>query len=261
MAQRNVEIVRAVYEGIDALRDGRDPGAAFDQVAVDAELFPAPEVPGPASYRGVDGFLEFLRTWTDAFEGWSFELEQTIDAGDDRVVVLMHQSGSGKGSGVPVDLRYGALHRFEGGRMVETRLYMKPAEAFEAAGISPWYTEGFTAYADRGVDGLAETWHEDIVYEEDPLFPGADTYRGRDAVRTRFREYEEQLGPSSVTIEEIAVRPRSAVVLWRHSGVTPGAGAPFEQRWAWVVRMRDGKAVHLRAYVDPDEALRAARIS
>ena len=119
-------------------------------------------------------------------------------------------------------------------------------------------TEGARAYAERGVEGLAETWHEDVVYEEDPLFPGSATFRGRDAALARFREYEEQLGHGTVAVESVAQRDDRVLVVWRHSGVTPGAELPFEHRWAWLVQARDGKAVHIRAYFDPEEALRAA---
>jgi len=120
------------------------------------------------------------------------------------------------------------------------------------------YERGPEAYAARGLEGLAEAWHEDIVYEEDPLWPGAGIYRGRDAVLARFREYEEQLGHGEAINDEIVERPGGVVLVFRHSGVTPGSGVPFEHRWAWVVQQRDGKAVHIRAYFDPDEALKAA---
>jgi ketosteroid isomerase-like protein len=120
------------------------------------------------------------------------------------------------------------------------------------------YRQGSEAYAERGLDGLAESWHEHIVYEEDPLWPGAGTYRGRDAVIARFREYEEQLGQGEATTDEIVELPGGVVIVWRHSGVTPGSGVPFEHRWAWLVQERDGKAVRIRAYFAPDEAIAAA---
>jgi ketosteroid isomerase-like protein len=119
-------------------------------------------------------------------------------------------------------------------------------------------TEGARAYAERGLDGLAETWHPDLVYEEDPLFPGADTYRGRDAVLARFREYEEQLGASEAVTERAATGPHGTAVVWSQSGTTAGTGIRFQHRWGWLVRERDGRAVYIRAYFDPDEALRAA---
>jgi ketosteroid isomerase-like protein len=120
------------------------------------------------------------------------------------------------------------------------------------------YEQGSEAYAERGLEGLAESWDEDVVYEEDPLWPGAGTYRGREAVLARFKEYEEQLGRGAATTDEIVERPGGVVVVWRHAGVTPGSGVPFEHRWAWLVKARDGKAVHIRAYFDPEEARRAA---
>ncbi|HKP88507.1 MAG TPA: nuclear transport factor 2 family protein [Thermoleophilaceae bacterium] len=118
--------------------------------------------------------------------------------------------------------------------------------------------EGMTAYEAGGLDAMADSWHEDVVYEEDPRFPGAGTHRGRGAALARFREYEEQLGHSTVEVEGIDVHADEVVVVWRHSGVTPGAELPFEQRWAWLVRLRDGKVAHIRAFLDPEEARRAA---
>lgn len=114
---------------------------------------------------------------------------------------------------------------------------------------------GARAYRERGLDGLAETWDPDVVYEEDPLWPGAGIFRGREAVLKRFREYEEQLGAGTVVVEDVAPSADGAVITWRHTGVTEAAGVPFEHRWAWGVRVRDGKATHIRAYFDPDRAV------
>jgi ketosteroid isomerase-like protein len=135
-ARRNVEIVHGVFEGIEAARAGRDPGAAFDPVADDLETVPAPEVPGSQSYRGLDGYAEFLRTWTEAFETWSHRLDRAVDAGDGRVVGWGHQWGVGKGSGVPVDLDFGIVFELRDGRLVRVRLYMEPAQALAAVGLA-----------------------------------------------------------------------------------------------------------------------------
>lgn len=120
------------------------------------------------------------------------------------------------------------------------------------------HRKGVDAYSERGVEALAEIWDEVVVYEEDPLWPGAGTYRGREAVVARLREYEEQLGHSTVIVEEIIERRARLVVIFRNFGVTPTSGVPFDHRWAWLLQLRDGKTTHIRAYFDPDEALRAA---
>jgi hypothetical protein len=78
-------------------------------LVADAEWMPVPGFAGPAVYRGREGFVEFMRTWTEDFEDWSIRLERLIDAGNDRVVALLHQWATGKGSGVPVEFALEAI--------------------------------------------------------------------------------------------------------------------------------------------------------
>src|SRR3954452_17719089 len=63
----------------------------------------------------------------------------------------------------------------------------------------------FDGVADRSLDETAETfWHSEITYVEDPRWPGASTYRGRDAVLHCFKGYTDSLGREEdfvVTVE------------------------------------------------------------
>jgi ketosteroid isomerase-like protein len=114
-----------------------DPGAFFDSEAVadDYEwIFEGAALDGRSVWRGREGFEEFMRTWTEEFEGWSIRFEP-IDAGDDRVVGLTQQSATGKGSGVPVELNVGQVFELEDGLLVRVRNYLSHAEALEAAGL------------------------------------------------------------------------------------------------------------------------------
>ena len=138
MSEENVEIVRNVIEAFQAGWE-RGNATAFDwtaHIAPDAEWIPAPELVGPAVYRGVDGWIKFMRTWTGAFEDWSSRIERLIDAGDNRVVALTHQSATGKGSGVPVDLHHGSVFELKDGLVIRMRIYGDAKEALEAAGLS-----------------------------------------------------------------------------------------------------------------------------
>jgi ketosteroid isomerase-like protein len=81
------------------------------------------------------GFAEFVRIWTEDLEDWSIRVKRLIDAGDDRVVALALQSGTGKHSGAPVEMNLGQIYELKEGRMVRVRNYFSHAEALEAAGL------------------------------------------------------------------------------------------------------------------------------
>jgi ketosteroid isomerase-like protein len=138
MSEENVEIVRALNAAFQAGLERGDFGAVWGTglVAPDSELLPAPEIEGAVVYRGPEGFVEFMRRWTEDFENWTVRLERLIEAPDGRVVALSHQSAIGKGSGAPVDLDYGAVFELRGGILVRLRLYLDPAQALEAPGLS-----------------------------------------------------------------------------------------------------------------------------
>jgi ketosteroid isomerase-like protein len=136
MSAKNVEIVRQVFELFREGADRDDYGAWFESEHVAEDLeWTTPGV-GLGTYRGRAEFVEFMATWTEDFEAWSFELERLIDAGDDRVVGLFLQTATGKASGAPVKLHQGFVYELEGGQIVRTRNYFEPAKALEAAGLS-----------------------------------------------------------------------------------------------------------------------------
>lgn len=116
--------------------------------------------------------------------------------------------------------------------------------------------------AGGGLQDAAETyWDPDVEYVEDPRWPGASRYRGRDAVLACFRSYTEALGPieeAVVTVEQVIDAGDRLVPLIRFSGRSP-SGVPHEHLWAYVVKTRDGRITYFRAYYEPEEALEAAR--
>ena len=137
MSEENVEIVRRAFAAFqEGLLHG-DPGAAYDTglLADDAEWV-TPGLMGGQSFIGRQGFAEFMRTWTEGFDGWDVQIERLIDAGDDQVVGLFHQTATGKASRVPVELEQAVVYDLDGGRVVRMRNFLDRADAFEAAGLS-----------------------------------------------------------------------------------------------------------------------------
>jgi ketosteroid isomerase-like protein len=138
MSEENVQIVRRLLGGFQARFEQGHLGAGFDLglVADDYEWIVPTPLDGRSVWRGREGFVEFMLTWTEQFDDWSIRIERLIDAGNDRVVALTVQTATGKGSGAPVDLHVGQVYELQDGRVVRVRNYLTHPEALEAAGLS-----------------------------------------------------------------------------------------------------------------------------
>ena len=81
------------------------------------------------------GFGEFVEEIDEVWEDFRLEPLEFIDAGD-KVVVSHLIHGSGKGSGVDVELPSTSVYTLRGSKVIESRMYRDHAEALEAAGLS-----------------------------------------------------------------------------------------------------------------------------
>ena len=130
MSKENVEIVR---RQIDAYLSGdfETALAAFDpEVEFDVSIRPEGGV-----YRGPEGVAEAMRTWSGAWEDWRVEVEEIIDAGD-RVLMIVHETGRGKGSGIEIDQRLFQVYTLRDGKITRWKGFMDHEDALEAAGLS-----------------------------------------------------------------------------------------------------------------------------
>ena len=103
-------------------------------------------------------------------------------------------------------------------------------------------------------------WHPEIVYVEDPRWPGAARYEGREAVLRCFQAYMEALGPDedgSATVERVVDAGARQVALVRFQGRS-ASGLPHDHLWGYVVEVKARRVAFLRAYYEPEEALEAA---
>ena len=132
MSQANLEIVRRGYRAfnernIDALRDDVHPGFELD--------FSESRSPDRGTYTGVDGIRQLFSVYWEAFESFTLEPEEFIEA-DDAVIALVHGVGRGRGSGVEVEVRGPHLWTFRDQKVIGFALYQELPEALEAAGLA-----------------------------------------------------------------------------------------------------------------------------
>jgi ketosteroid isomerase-like protein len=130
MSEENVEVVS---RHMDAYLSGDFEAAlrAYSpQVEIDVTVRPEGRV-----YRGREGVIEAFRVWRGTWENWEGQVEEIVDAGD-RVLMVLHESGRGKGSGVEIDQHTFFLYTLRDGLIVHTVVLINRDEALEAAGLS-----------------------------------------------------------------------------------------------------------------------------
>jgi ketosteroid isomerase-like protein len=133
MADEKVEPVREAMDALNRL----DVEAFLALLSADVVWEENPDLPGLREiYRGraeVRGWFEEL---LEVAESPHIELERITELGDDRVFTENFVSGRGKGSGVPVELRWWGVYWIAEGKIARRQVFWARAEALEAAGLS-----------------------------------------------------------------------------------------------------------------------------
>ncbi len=127
----NAEIVRRAYDCFNA----GDVDGVLELCAPDFEFRDFPDLPGSGVFIGHDAFRGWWATLADAFEDLRFHVDEVIDAGD-RIVVVNHATGRGRGSGAEVQMYFTNVWTLSGGKVVSAISYGDHAEALAAGGLS-----------------------------------------------------------------------------------------------------------------------------
>jgi ketosteroid isomerase-like protein len=131
VSQENVDLAyeaRAAYDrgGVEAMLHYFDP---------DVELVAPPQWPDDRIGRGHDGVKQVFAAWAAQFDDFTFDPpERIIDAGADRVVVLLNQRGRIKGSQAELEQPVGLVLDAREGKAIRWRAYLSWEEALSSAG-------------------------------------------------------------------------------------------------------------------------------
>ena len=91
--------------------------------------------PDNAVYHGKGGFFQATADWIEDFEDWTATAEEFLDAGDN-VLVQVHQTARGEGSGVPVESHFWFVFAFRERKIARLSFHSTKDEALEAARLS-----------------------------------------------------------------------------------------------------------------------------
>jgi ketosteroid isomerase-like protein len=134
MSQENVELVSRVYGDFGLSPRLVEEAAQAGLIAPDAEFDYSALLPDGPIFRGVEAWGEHADSspW-----GGSLKLasERIFDVDDERVLVFVHSSGEGEGSGAAVEGRTATEFTIRDGVIVRIKLYKDRTEALEAAGL------------------------------------------------------------------------------------------------------------------------------
>src|SRR4051794_33668333 len=129
MSKENVEVVRGMWDGF--LRNDFEKAlAAFDPgVEWDGTNLPDGKIS-----HGHEAVVDHITRWTEMWESWEVELEDVIDAGDDRVVVFFWERGQSR-AGLDIDERHSELYLVKASKIVYRKGFSDADEALVETGL------------------------------------------------------------------------------------------------------------------------------
>jgi uncharacterized protein len=122
---------------------------------------------------------------------------------------------------------------------------------------------GFEAFADGGLDAMAEFWDPDINWRAaEGAIDDVGEMHGPVAVRRYVQDWLDTFDDSSVVVEELRdVGDDSVLAIQRAKGRAKLSGVEIDLRYAVVYTLRAGKVVRAREYLSVDDALEAVGLS
>jgi len=127
MSRENLEIARsaaAAYNrgDLNALMEAYDPAVEFVTLLL-------------GTHRGKEAIRPIFEENRENLSGYSLELEELIDAGPDKVIVVAHLGGAGRVSQIAVGDLIAFVATFKNGLIVRQETFRNKEEALEAAGL------------------------------------------------------------------------------------------------------------------------------
>jgi ketosteroid isomerase-like protein len=129
MSEANVAVVRNMWEAFLRNDFGASLGAYHPDVEWDGTNLPDGKIS-----RGLDAVVDHVARWAEMWETWQVELEDVIDAGDERVIAFFRERGLSK-AGVDVNERHSELYVVSDGKIAYRRGFSDADEALVAAGL------------------------------------------------------------------------------------------------------------------------------
>ena len=117
------------------------------------------------------------------------------------------------------------------------------------------------AYTCWNVEPMLERLHAEVEWRPAiPMLLGgeATVYAGHEGVRRMFREFRDSFAEIHIEFSEIRALGDRVLALGHMRARGKSSGVDTVTPWAYLAELENGKAIRIRTYLDPDEALDAA---
>jgi hypothetical protein len=134
MASANLDLVRSIYADWER---GDFGSAEWAHPEIEFVMIGGPE---PVSASGVAGMAEAWRSWLAPWEEFGAEAEEYREIDDERVLVLVQNTGRGKTSGLDLgqmQTRPASLFHIHRGKVVKLVNYLERERALADLGLTP----------------------------------------------------------------------------------------------------------------------------
>ena len=107
-------------------------------------------------------------------------------------------------------------------------------------------------------DAVFDLCDAEIEFREDPKFPDAQVYRGRDEVERNYREFTASFDYYRYEIEDVRDAGGDKVMaVLREQARGKASGLTVDRRSGWVITFRKDKVLSFEIYLDPADAREA----
>jgi ketosteroid isomerase-like protein len=132
VSRENVETSSHAIAALN--RDGVEGFLAYCDPNV--EWITPPDWPEDPVFNGHDGVRRAIALFDEQLDDFHVEMERVVDVDEDRVVVLLYQSGRIKGSDHTLREPLGVATEFHDGKATRFQLYFSWLEALKSVGLT-----------------------------------------------------------------------------------------------------------------------------
>ena len=118
---------------------------------------------------------------------------------------------------------------------------------------------GYDSVGQGNFDGMLDLIDPEVVVRDRPESPDPRIYHGHEGVREALAASDETFVEFELEPEDFIGEGDYVIVVLTMRGTGRGSGVKVEDRIAHQWKVRDGKAVEVQVYSDPDDAVRDAR--